>query len=233
MKLAFVVPRYGADIVGGAETLARSFAERLPRAEFDVEVWTTCANDLQTWRNVYPAGVTHITGVRVRRFPIDAHMRNEKRYWELMIKFTNRWPTTVADEYEWIAQSAHSPALYAHIAQHGQSYDYLIFLPYLFGTTFYGTTLWPERSLLFPCLHDEPFARFVETRAMMESCRGLLFISPPEMGLARGKLGVRNPRARLVGMGVDDRRGDAERFRRTFNIPDPFILYAGRFDSMK
>ena len=29
MRLAFVVPRYGEDVVGGAETLVRGYAERM------------------------------------------------------------------------------------------------------------------------------------------------------------------------------------------------------------
>jgi len=233
MRLALVVPRYGEEVLGGAETFARQLAEHLPRPEFSVQVLTTCANDLLTWRNVYSPGPTQVNGVRVRRFPIDHRFRNERRYWELMIKFTNRWPTTVDEEYEWIDHSAHSPALYTHIAQHGLEYDFLIFVPYVFGTIFYGTTLWPERSILWPCLHDEPFARFLQTRLMMTSCRGLMFTSEPEMALAQGKLGIRNLGACVVGFGLDDYQAEPGRFRQRFELSDPFILYSGRLDSMK
>lgn len=233
MKLAIVVPRYGEEILGGAETLARQLAEHLPRPEFDVEVLTTCSKDLKNWRNAYPSGLTHINSVPVHRFPIDHRWRDEQCYWEAMIKFTNRWPTTVDEEYEWIDHSAHSPELYAYLTQKGSECDFVIFTPYPFGITFYGTSILPERSVLFPCLHDEPFARFLQTRLMMESCRGLMFISLPELKLAQGKLGIRNPRTQLVGFGLDDCQADAERFRRRLNLYDPFLLYAGRMDSMK
>jgi len=233
MKLALVVPRYGDEIVGGAETAARHFAEHLPAAEFDVEVLTTCANDLHSWRNFYPAGASRVNGIAVRRFPIDHHLRNAKRHKELEIKFIQRWPTTVDEEYEWIEQNAHSPALYKYLFEHGRSYDYLIFIPYLFGTTFYGSTIYPERSIIWPCLHDEPFARFFQTRLMLEACRGLMFTTEAEMALALGKLGVLNRGAQIVGIGVDDFQADAARFRKRFRLNDPFILYAGRLDSMK
>lgn len=36
MRLAFVVPRYGEDVVGGAETLARGYAEHLPKHSYIV-----------------------------------------------------------------------------------------------------------------------------------------------------------------------------------------------------
>ena len=136
MKLAFVIPRYGEEILGGAEAITRSLAEHLPRSEFDVEVLTTCAQDLLTWRNVFPSGLTRVDGVPVYRFPIDHRFHDERRYCELRTKFTHRCPATVDEEYEWIDQSAHSPALYAYITAHRKRYDFLIFGPGIFGITF-------------------------------------------------------------------------------------------------
>ena len=54
MRLAFVTPRYGAEILGGAETQVRDYAERLAAAGHDVEALTTCAVDHHTWRNALP-----------------------------------------------------------------------------------------------------------------------------------------------------------------------------------
>lgn len=233
IRLAFVVPRYGEAVLGGAETITRRLVEHLPRPEFDVQVLTTCAEDLVTWRNVYPPGPTQLNGVPVYRFPIDHHLRHARRYRELTLRFANHWPTTLDEQCAWIEHSAHSPALYAYIAQYGPTYDLLIFGPYLFGTTFYGTALWPGRSVLWPHLHDEPFARFLDTRLMMEACRGIMFNSEPEMALARDKLGIRNLRACVVGEGLDDVQAEPERFRRRLGLSSPFILYAGRLDSMK
>ena len=77
VKLAVVVQRYGADINGGAELHARYIAERLSR-HVQVEVVTTCAHDYVTWRNELPAGVSHVNGVQVRRFPV-RHERVPRR----------------------------------------------------------------------------------------------------------------------------------------------------------
>jgi glycosyltransferase involved in cell wall biosynthesis len=208
-------------------------AHYLPRDEFTVNVLTTCAEDLRTWRNVFPKGRSVIEGVPVYRFPIDQGLRDEKRYWELMIKFTNRWPTTVDEEYEWIAQNAHSPTLYDFIDRNARAYDYLIFVPYLFGITFYGAALHPERSILWPCLHDEPFAYFLETQLMMSACRGLMFNCEPEKHLALNRIGVKNPGACIVGAGMQGTQGDPDRFRRKYDVHDPFMVYSGRLASMK
>jgi glycosyltransferase involved in cell wall biosynthesis len=234
MKLAIVVPRYGEEVLGGAEASARQLAEILPRPEYDIQVLTTCAEDLLTWRNVYPPGPTQINGAAVQRFPIEHRFRDRRRHQQIHEKLTHGCPVTVDEEYTWIENSAHSPDLYAHIAQSETRYDLLIFVPYLASTSFYGSAIWPQRSVLWPCLHDEPFAYFLQTRLMMESCCGLMFLSEPELALAREKLGVKNPAARVVGLGFDDDwRGDGDRFRQRFGLSGPFILYSGRFDSMK
>jgi len=42
-SIAMVVQRYGADLVGGSETLAREYAERLGGRGFEVTVYTSTA----------------------------------------------------------------------------------------------------------------------------------------------------------------------------------------------
>jgi glycosyltransferase involved in cell wall biosynthesis len=233
IRLAFIVPRYGPEVLGGAETITRCLAEHLPPAEFRVEVLTTCARDLLSWQNVYPPGVSSINGISVRRFPIDPRVGDPRLHRALMVQFTNHSPMTVDDEEAWIDSSAHSPALYAHLAQHGDDYDLLIAGPYPFGLTFYSAALCPERTVLWPHLHDEPFARFVQTRLMLEACRGVLFNCEPERALAERKLNIRNPQSFVVGEGLEELPAEPERFRQKVGLTDPFVLYVGRLDEMK
>ncbi len=57
-RIAFCVPRYGAEVVGGAETLCRLLAENLAAHGTPVEVLTTCAVDHFTWADHHPEGTT-------------------------------------------------------------------------------------------------------------------------------------------------------------------------------
>jgi NAD(P)-dependent dehydrogenase (short-subunit alcohol dehydrogenase family) len=69
-RLAIVVQRYGTDITGGSESLARAVAERLAR-DYRVTVLTTCALDYVTWRNELKEGVERVGNVEVVRFPVE------------------------------------------------------------------------------------------------------------------------------------------------------------------
>ncbi len=233
IRLAFVVPRYGPEVLGGAETFARRLAERLPRDEFDVTVLTTCARDLLTWRNEYPPGATEVGGLPVHRFPVDHRRRDAGLFQRLTDRANRGEPLSHDEQAAWLENAAHSPALYAHLARHGSDYDLLIFLPYLFGPTLYGTAIWPDKSVVCPCLHDEAYAYFDDVGAMLQSVRGLMFISAPELALAEEKLGVRHPAARLVGPGLEPFVADGEGFRQKFDLSGPFLFYAGRLDPAK
>ena len=250
-KLAFVVPRYGEQILGGAETLIRGFAEQSAAAGLaEVEVFTTCAVNHHTWQNDLPAGTTQSNGVTLHRFPMgDAGpetsrdfkpdlkhdlKRDLKRYIELQGRLTQDDVLNVDEQLEWIEHSAHSPELYRALARRAREFDFVFFAPYLFGTTFYGQALCADRAILWPCLHDEPYAYLDIVRDLFTASLGLAFNTRPEMALAERLYGTR-PGQHVMGMGMvpPPVPPNAERFRQKYGLHEPFLLYAGRLERPK
>ena len=64
MKLAFIIQRYGTEVLWRSRTTCRLVAERLA-AQHDVEVLMTCARDYVTWKNEYQEGPDRVRGVTV------------------------------------------------------------------------------------------------------------------------------------------------------------------------
>jgi hypothetical protein len=110
MRVAIVVVRYGADIVGGAESQARGFAEAAARRGWEVEVWTTCARSHYTWDNEFPAGSFKEGSIIVRRFPITK--LNLERQGQIEGRLGAHGVLPVADQYAWLGGGAHSVLLY-------------------------------------------------------------------------------------------------------------------------
>ena len=200
MRVAIVVPVYGRGVGGGAITLARGFAAEAARRGWEVEVWTTCAANHYEWRNAHPPGVTSEDGIRVRRFPItQVPGADYSRLEQSLASFSG---LDTADQYHWLEQAVHSAPLYAHIAAHSATHDAIIALPYAMPLVHYASWAAPERVLLWPCLHDEPYAYLQPTRLLMENVWGVIYNSPEEANLAHSRLRVRTRRSATVGVGV-------------------------------
>jgi len=232
-RVAFVVPRYGEEVLGGAEALARSLAEHLAASRLaHVHVLTTCVRDHSTWRNELPQGQSVVNGVSVWRFTVDHVHRDVGRYDVLYNRLIRGENLSSDEQYEWVHHGAHSPELYMYLERQGPADDYLIFVPYLFGTKYYGSAIFPRRSILWPCLHDEVYAGLIPTREMYHASIGVMFNTYPESRLAWRLLG-HHPGSQIVGCGFSTLQADGERFRNRSGLRVPFVLYSGRFESDK
>ncbi len=229
-SFCFVVPRFFEGIAGGAETLMGSLARRLAARGDDVEILTTCARDNRTWENEMPPGGTIVDGVRVTRFPVDA--RNLDVWVPIQVAISEGRPVSTADQLAWMSESVSSKPLYAHIIANRDRFDLFFYGPYLFGTTFWGANMHPEKSVLVPCLHDESYAYLDVIASMFRQVRGCLFNSEPEMHLARSLYGPIP--GGVVGMGFEPPPGeDVEQLEPFLDGAAPYILYLGRKETGK
>jgi glycosyltransferase involved in cell wall biosynthesis len=232
-SLAFVSPRYGPGVVGGAETLVRRMAVKLAERGHRITVLTTCATSHFTWENSLPPGESKDGAVTVVRFPVGA--RDEKRYGALLEKISLGENVSPDEQMAWLGESVVSPALFGHLRDRGEEYDLIFFAPYLFGTTFWGALIRPERSVLIPCLHDEPFAHLPVFRLLFSEVAGILCNSEPEADLVRRICGKEIGEVAVGGLGFDLPPGtaDPEPFLSRHGVRDPYCLYLGRLEEGK
>ena len=201
MKIAFIVQRYGTEILGGSEYHCRLIAERLaPRHA--VEVLTTCAADYITWKNEYPEGTDRVRGVTVRRFAngqtrdLDAF----NRYSEWI--FTSQH--TRSDEMEWLRQQGPwCPALLEYLERNQQQYDVLIFFTYLYAPTVLGMHIAPEKSILVPTAHDEPAIRLEIYKELFSAAAGIAYNTEVERRFLTTHFSIRAIEEETIGCGVD------------------------------
>ena len=231
--IAFVTPRYGRDVLGGAERGAQAWAEQLAARGFTVEVLTTNAIDLVNWQSASLPEHEVINGITVRRFAVDPI--NPSGFHEVQIKAARGEIITRRDEERFMQHNLRSRALEEYIAHHRDEYAAFIFTPYLFGTAYYAAKQAGDRAFHIPCLHDEPAARFAIFREMLEEARGIFFNSPAEEQLARKKLHVANPFNTVLGYGFDKQplQGNPMRFRQRTGVQASFLLYSGRLEEAK
>jgi len=235
LKLVFVIPRYHVPQAGGAEFLVEATASRLAKKGHAVEVLTTCAVGHIDWKNELPEGTEWIDGVKVQRFKVDSRLHYE-RFILLQQRLDRGWPLSPKEEMAWMAGNVHSKALYEEIRRSHASRDALIFAPYLFGITFQGLQVIPEKSFLIPCLHDESYAHMRLFRDFFNKPAGILFNSAAEKDLAIRLYGLDEAKCGVAGMGFDAviPSENQNLFRSKFGIGDaPFVFYAGRREKGK
>jgi glycosyltransferase involved in cell wall biosynthesis len=232
LRVALVVQRYGEDVNGGSETLARRIAELIAN-DVDLTVVTTCALDYLTWANVYPEGQTDVNGVRVLRFPVP-EPRDGQRFEQACIAAYARPEDELLGQAWLQAQGPIAPELLDYLAKEGGSYDVVAFVTYLYATTVEGLPHVAERALLVPTVHDEPPLRLRIFDHVFALPRLLLFSTPEEQELARTRFSVVGNQARLVGIGVDEPPlSDHARFVAASKIDRPYALCVGRLDASK
>ena len=201
MKLAFIVQRYGTEVLGGSEYHCRLVAERLAD-QHEVDVLTSCARDYITWKNEYPEGSDRVRGVTVRRFA-NARTRDLAAFNKYSEWIFNN-PHSRADEMEWLKQQGPwCPALIDYLRRHHQQYDVLIFFTYLYAPTVLGLDVSPARSVLVPTSHDEPAIRLEIYKDVFNRPAAILFNTDSERRFIHQMFPDRPLLEEIVGVGVD------------------------------
>lgn len=239
-KVAVVVQRCHDDIVGGSESLAWHYAGLLSNT-YEVDLLTTTAIETGVWANTLPAGSETKNGVRILRFKVTT---GRSQYWgelhqrlpDAFYPFTPPAPAGVPlPEVRWsIAlqedfirhQGPYSEPLLMFIRENWRAYRALIFVTYLYPTTYFGLQqVSPGHALYAPTLHDELPAYLPVYKHAARRAGELIWLTAGEQRVGR-KLWGELP-GRIVSMAIDTE------LRQSQPVTAPYLLYCGRVDPNK
>lgn len=233
MKLAFITPRFLREgVVGGAETLIRDLARTSAEAGHEVHLLTTCATNVFTWQNEREPGAETIDGIQVHFFKV-----NEDRNIDVFLRIQNlidkERSLSRQDQQKWADNSVCSRDLCEWLSENGESFDAILAGPYLFGITLQTAKIFPDKTWVIPCLHDEPFAKLDIVKDLFCRSKGSLFNSEPEKELAMRLYGLHENCGQVVGMAMEPFEADPDAFSKRHGLDTPYVLYCGRQEGGK
>jgi glycosyltransferase involved in cell wall biosynthesis len=227
-----VVQRYGEEITGGSESLARAVAERLAE-DYRITVLTTCAVDYVTWRNELKEGADRVGNIEVVRFPVEEE-RDLKTFNAFSDSLYDK-PHSEEEELIWLKrQGPYAPRLARQLEASKDRFQAVLFFTYLYFPTYWGLKAAPERSILVPTAHDEPPIRFGIYDQVFSLPRAFAFCSAAEERFVRSRFDLPPRPSEVTGIGIDPPlKPDVEAFKIRYDIHSPYVLYAGRIDRGK
>lgn len=231
--IAFVCPRFAeGSTVGGAETLLKDMAIRTAAMGRKVTFLTTCARDHFTWKNEIPPGTSTINNIEIKFFPVNEN-RNINAFLRTQEAISRGATVSEEEENVWLTNNVNSHELIDHLRKHQAEYDKIVMGPYLFGLIYFAAVICPSKTMLVPCLHDEPFARLKAFREMFHNVYGIMFNTIPEHKLAQELFNMESCKTFVVGMGLDDLTISTAQSGNKYQSAAPYVIYSGRREPLK
>ncbi|MDA8025740.1 MAG: glycosyltransferase family 4 protein [Actinomycetota bacterium] len=232
-SITYIVPRYGDEVVGGAESAARTLAEALAQADVDVRVLTTTARDYSTWAPYYSVGESVINGVRVRRFDVDRERpSNFDRHYRRVLSHPQSADLEESKALIW-DQGPDSRELLDAIAKLEEGV--VVFYPYLYLPTVEGVMRTALPKIMHPAAHDEPIIDLPIFANVFTAVDGIVYQTRAERSFVERRFKVGHIPSVDLGMGVNEVTPVEEvvsgRVREV--AANRFILILGRVDRMK
>ena len=233
MKLLFCVQRYGANVVGGGESLCRHVALRLA-SHHEVSIATSCATDYLTWANVLPSGTSTDEGCTVHRFPTRA-LRDISKF-DALTRDLLAGSRTLAQQEAWmLAQGPDLPSMTEWLALHHDQYDVVVFFTAEYAHAYAGIPVVTRRPVILqPLAHDTPYLRLPISIQTLERVPYHVYNTPEERSLVTSVCERGPARFAIIAVGVEPVSSDPLPWP-TDVLPNgtPYLLVVGRFDESK
>jgi glycosyltransferase involved in cell wall biosynthesis len=229
-RVALVCSRFAPDVADGADSVLAELGRGLHTRGWHVDVLTSTARDQRTWRNELPEGESELAGLRVLRFRAAYERATSATRDRIGDRILTGAEVSPDDQVRWLNAGARVPGMHRYLLDNAGAYRAIVCAPYSSWTTLVAAEVAPDRTVLLPCLRDEPVARLEIYRAMLTGSRGLWFQTQPELDLA-DRIVPLPRRVTIVGSGVHaPARRDPAGFRARYELRGDFVLFAGRRD---
>lgn len=233
MRIAFVTPRYGPEVMGGAETAARQLAEHLVSLlGWEAEAYSTCALDHITWENVLPAGDSELNGVTVHRFPSVGGRTLDFYALDGRLRVAPAAATRRQAE-RWVHLNGPVvPDLLDAVAE--AEADVVAFYPYLHYPVVWGIQRVNRPAILHPAAHDEPAFYLPVFRDTYGRADALCYHTVAERRLVQRVHRVADTFQMVLGLGVAEATPGGRPGGEVLGIGDrPYVVSVGRVDEHK
>jgi len=234
VRLGLVVPRYGAEVVGGTEHWLRLLCEHLVAERGAVvEVFTTCALSAATWADELAPGTTEEGGVTVHRHR--SRSGRDPRS-ALLRALVSPAPALVPEAVARRLVELAGPVCPEVVAQAEASTCALVAVtPYLYWPSVTAAARLGRRVVFHGAAHDEPELHLPLMPAVYGAVGGFAFNSFAEQALVQRCFAVAERPCAVVGNAVVEGAGDPGPARAALGLaPDePFVLGLGRVERAK
>ena len=233
MKVVFVTPRYGPEIMGGAESASRTLAEHLAAEPgFEVAAYSTCALAHLTWENQLPAGDTDMNGVTLTRFKVASERQEEFFKFDGKLRRSPRHVSWEQSERWLDLNGPQVPELIA--ALRSGDADVAVFSPYLFLPTVAGIRSARMPTVLHPAAHDEPALYFPAIGDAFARSDALCYYTAAERRLVQRLYPVAEKAQIVLGIGLGDPIEGGQKGGDLLGLGDrPYLISVGRVDDHK
>lgn len=229
-RIAFVVPRFGSEAGGGAETECMETARRLKEI-YKVDILTSCASDYVNWNNRYDEGSYEDKGLTIKRFLVE-DQPDAAAFESIKVRVYSDEDHSDEDELMWAkCRGPYCPSLIRYIQHNHEVYKAIFYASYPWYTSIAGLLLNYSNSIFMPMAHDERQIYLTIFKKVFHNARAYIFNTQIERRLVCNLFDIKERPYKICGMAVET-RADADKWLPE-HLPDKYILYAGRISDSK
>jgi glycosyltransferase involved in cell wall biosynthesis len=233
VKVAFVTPRYGPQVVGGAEAAAAQLAEHLVSlTDVKAEVYSTCALNPHTWADELEPGDSVIGGVPVHRYRSTHGRLDEFALLDARLRLAPS-RATFDEAEQWVeANGPVSADLIGAVC--ASDADVIACYPYLYHPTVAAIGRVTVPAVLHPAAHDEPALYLPVFGQTFEAADAFCYHTVSERELVELTYPVAAKPQIELGLGVGPSGGAGRPGGDVVGLGErPYLVSVGRVDAHK